>query len=139
MSFSSAVASWAVTYPYCLLTIALVLVFVGLTTVQDSRRNSGRLPYPPGPKGYPFIGSLLEAPTEKPWLTYAEWGETYGEQLGTPGLRGSYQFLPGDMVFFKVLGQPILILNSVKRTNDLFEKRSSNYSDRKSGIMLIEL
>jgi len=43
------------------------------------------------------------------------------------------------MVFFKVLGQPILILNSVKRTNDLFEKRSSNYSDRKSGIMLMEL
>jgi len=86
MSFSSAVASWAVTYPYCLLTIALVLFFIGLTTVQDSRRNSGRLPYPPGPKGYPVIGSLLEAPTEKPWLTYAEWGRTYGEQLGTPGL-----------------------------------------------------
>jgi len=86
MSFSSAVASWAVTYPYCFLTIALVLVFVGLTTVQDPRRNLGRLPYPPGPKGYPVIGSLLEAPTEKPWLTYAEWGRTYGERLGTPGL-----------------------------------------------------
>jgi len=59
------------------------------------------------------------------------------------GLRDSSTRFPipaaGDMVFFKVLGQPFLILNSLKRTNDLFEKRSSNYSDRKSGTMLIEL
>jgi len=81
MSFSPETTSWAVTHPYYSLTIAFVLWFAGLTTVQNARRNSKRLPYPPGPKGYPIIGSLLEAPTEKTWLTYAEWGRTYGEQL----------------------------------------------------------
>ena len=36
----------------------------------------------------------------------------------------------GDMVFFKILGWPFLVLGSVQGTYDLFEKRSSNYSDR---------
>jgi len=36
----------------------------------------------------------------------------------------------GDIIFFKILGQPFLVLGSVERTFDLFEKRSSNYSDR---------
>ena len=43
------------------------------------------------------------------------------------------------MIFFKLFGQPFLILNSLKRTGDLFEKRSSNYSDRKSATMVLEL
>ncbi len=33
---------------------------------------------PPGPKGLPFIGNLLDMPTEKEWLTFAKWGERYG-------------------------------------------------------------
>jgi len=86
MSFSSSITSWAVTHPYYSLTVALCLSFAGLATLRNYKRNPKRLPYPPGPKGYPIIGSLLEAPTEKPWLTYAEWSRTYGEQLRTPGL-----------------------------------------------------
>ena len=81
MAFSSEITSWAVTHPYYSPIVAFVLWFAGLTAVQNARRNSKRLPYPPGPKGYPIIGSLLEAPTEKTWLTYAEWGRTYGEQF----------------------------------------------------------
>jgi len=86
MSFSSVITSWAVTHPYHSLAVVLFLCFAGLTAVRDSKRNSGRLPYPPGPKGYPIIGSLLEAPTGKTWLTYAEWGKTYGERRHTPSL-----------------------------------------------------
>ena len=33
-------------------------------------------------------------------------------------------------MYFNVLGQHFLILNSPQRITDLFEKRSSNYSDR---------
>ena len=39
-------------------------------------------------------------------------------------------YLPGDMVYFEVLGQPFLVLGSLKRINDILDKRSSNYSDR---------
>ena len=47
--------------------------------------------------------------------------------------------LIGDMVFFKILGQPFLVLGSVERTYDLFEKRSSNYSDRPRFPMFNEM
>lgn len=45
----------------------------------------------------------------------------------------------GDMVFFKIFGQPFLVLGSVERTYDLFEKRSSKYSDRPHSPMFNEL
>jgi hypothetical protein len=43
------------------------------------------------------------------------------------------------MIHLNVLGQHFVILNSLEVTTDLFEKRSSNYSDRKQTTMLIEL
>ena len=48
-------------------------------------------------------------------------------------------FYIGDMVYFNVLGQHFLILSSLQRTTDLFEKRSLNYSDRMRLPMLLEL
>ncbi|KAF8154532.1 cytochrome P450 [Crassisporium funariophilum] len=61
-------------------------------------------------------------PIDKPWLVYDKWQKIYG-----------------DMVYFEVLGQPFLVLGTLERTNDLFEKRSSNYSDRMRMPMIIEL
>jgi hypothetical protein len=43
------------------------------------------------------------------------------------------------MIYFKVLGQGFLILGSMERAYDLFERRSSNYSDRPRTVMLSEL
>ena len=43
------------------------------------------------------------------------------------------------MIYLNVLGQPFVILNSLEVISDLFEKRSSNYSDRKQTTMLVEL
>jgi hypothetical protein len=42
-----------------LLTVALLIAY---SYVQDWRRNPSRLPYPPGPKGYPIIGNLFDIP-----------------------------------------------------------------------------
>ena len=36
----------------------------------------------------------------------------------------------GDIVYCEALGQHVIILNSLKVVNDLFEKRSHIYSDR---------
>lgn len=35
-----------------------------------------------------------------------------------------------DIVSLSFLGTPVIVLNSVKPANDLFEKRSAIYSDR---------
>ena len=37
-----------------------------------------RSPLPPGPKGVPVLGNLLQMPTEYEWLTFSKWGEIYG-------------------------------------------------------------
>ncbi|KAF7760173.1 hypothetical protein Agabi119p4_10849 [Agaricus bisporus var. burnettii] len=80
-----------------------------------------RLPLPPGPKGYPIIGSLFDFPTTKPWLVYDKWFKTYG-----------------DIVYLKVLGRSFLLLGTLERVNDIFERRSKNYSDRPRMPMLLE-
>ncbi|KAF4621608.1 hypothetical protein D9613_012620 [Agrocybe pediades] len=106
----------------------IVLSFIALLyllirqRIVNQRRNPRGLPLPPGPKGLPFVGKLFDRPIEKPWLIYDGWAKTYG-----------------DMVYFEVLGQPFLILGSLKRVNDLLEKRSSNYSDRVRMPMVLEL
>ena len=43
------------------------------------------------------------------------------------------------MIYFNVLGEHFVILSSLEVISDLFEKRSSNYSDRKQTTMLNEL
>ncbi|KAF5354016.1 hypothetical protein D9756_007051 [Leucocoprinus leucothites] len=97
----------------------------GLAVLRSASRPQTQpdgLPLPPGPRGYPVIDNLLDFPTFKPWLVYAQWSKIYG-----------------DMIYFKVLGQPFLVLDSLEKTYDLFERRSSNYSDRTRLPMLNEL
>ena len=48
-------------------------------------------------------------------------------------------FFAGDMVYFEVLGQPFLVLDTLRRANDFFDKRSTNYSDRMRMPMVLEL
>ena len=45
----------------------------------------------------------------------------------------------GDIIYFNILGQHFIILSDLKTTTDLFEKRSSNYSDRMRMPMVVEL
>ncbi|KAF5327811.1 hypothetical protein D9619_004578 [Psilocybe cf. subviscida] len=99
-----------------------VLTIKAVRFLSERRRNPSRLPLPPGPKGYPLIGSVLEMPSAQQWRTYAEWAKIYG-----------------DVFSFEALGQRIIVLNSLESTQELFERRSANYSDRPRMPMLLEL
>ncbi|KAF7346377.1 O-methylsterigmatocystin oxidoreductase [Mycena sanguinolenta] len=81
-----------------------------------------RYPFPPGPAPYPLVGNFRDLPTKLPWLTYTEWGRKYGS----------------DVVHASALGQHVVVVNSVKAANELFEKRSYIYSDRPV-VTMIEL
>ncbi|KXN80704.1 O-methylsterigmatocystin oxidoreductase [Leucoagaricus sp. SymC.cos] len=87
------------------------------------RRNPKGLPTPPGPKGLPIIGSLLEMPMIKPWVVYNEWSKEYGS----------------DFVYFTVLNKSFLVLNSYQLVQDLLVKRSDKYSDRPRLPMICEV
>ncbi|KAG2121123.1 cytochrome P450 [Suillus cothurnatus] len=74
--------------------------------------NKNPASYPPGPRGWPLIGNIQDIPQIKPWLTFAEWGKKYG-----------------DISHVEVLGQHIIVLNSVKSAMDMLDKKGAVYSD----------
>ncbi|KAG2141303.1 cytochrome P450 [Suillus clintonianus] len=75
--------------------------------------NKNPAPYPPGPRGLPLIGNIQDMPHIRPWLTFAEWGKKYG-----------------PISHVEILGQHIVVLNSVKSAMDMMDKKGTVYSDR---------
>ena len=57
----------------------VAVISIGLWLV--TRRKNGGLPYPPGPKGLPFIGNALDLNLKEPHATYTQWAEQYGAHL----------------------------------------------------------
>ena len=57
----------------------LILSFFAylLYTLRDHRRRRG-VPYPPGPRSWPIIGNLLDAPKQSPWAAYANMSKKHG-------------------------------------------------------------
>jgi hypothetical protein len=104
--------------PYLVGVLGAAFVLGWLTR----RNNRNGIPLPPGPKPLPLIGNLLDMPKEKDWETYRSWNERYG-----------------DIVYVEALGSKMVVLSSMAVINELFERRSSIYSDRPSTVMLVEL
>ncbi|KAG1745676.1 cytochrome P450 [Suillus lakei] len=86
---------------------------VGAYLVKQVVTKNNPAPYPPGPRGWPLVGNVLDIPRTKPWLTFAEWGKKYG-----------------DISHIEVLGRHIIVLNSVKTTMEMLDNKSALYSDR---------
>ncbi|KAI0788694.1 cytochrome P450 [Abortiporus biennis] len=108
------------------LDIVAGLATLTLVAIIYARQLSSRK-YPPlpGPPGLPIIGNLLDIPTPQnnAWKRYLEWGKKYNT----------------DAVQFSALGMNIVVLNTVECCMELFEKRSSIYSDRPQLVMINEL
>ncbi|KAG6845597.1 hypothetical protein H0H87_006650 [Tephrocybe sp. NHM501043] len=94
--------------------IDVVCVFTGAFILGKlARRGARQAPLPPGPKGYPLIGNVLDMPSKQEWVTFSQWGERYGH-----------------IASITLLGQPIIILNSAKTAREILDKKSHIYSDR---------
>ena len=60
-------------------TLDILFVFLALFILRAFlRRLTQVASLPPGPKGLPLVGNVLDMPAEKEWLTFARWGETWG-------------------------------------------------------------
>ncbi|KAJ7658428.1 cytochrome P450 [Mycena rosella] len=99
--------------------LALIILFYGTRW----KRNRSRLPLPPGPKKLPLIGNLLDLPSERQWEAYHKWSKEYNS----------------DIIHIDAAGTSIVVLSSMEAVRDLFDRRSSLYSDRVSLPMLVEL
>ncbi|KIJ68344.1 hypothetical protein HYDPIDRAFT_82083 [Hydnomerulius pinastri MD-312] len=98
--------------PFLILGLACFLVYIFAA-------SAGR-PLPPGPRAGLF-GSL-QIPQTYQWHTYTKWKEIYG-----------------DIIYLRVLGNPILVINSAEAAEELLERRSRNYSSRPVRTMVVEL
>lgn len=58
------------------LDVVVVVLSVVVLIRVSKRRRSGSLP--PGPKGWPLIGNVLDMPASHEWRTFAQWGERWG-------------------------------------------------------------
>ncbi|KAG2060511.1 cytochrome P450 [Suillus hirtellus] len=99
----------------CLAILAVLPAsFVVITYLKRfirNRRNKPRLP--PGPAPLPLLGNVLSINTKEPWLTYTEWAATYG-----------------DLLFVRLLGQEVVVINSQHVAEALLDKRARIYCDR---------
>ncbi|CAA7270591.1 unnamed protein product [Cyclocybe aegerita] len=99
---TTVLGSWSV------ILSAGVVVLTGL--VLSQRRGN----LPPGPRGLPIIGNLLNVPLKHPWRVYARWAQKY----------------QSDILSLRIPGATLIILNKGSIVNDLFSKRALIYSDR---------
>ncbi|KAI0302989.1 cytochrome P450 [Russula brevipes] len=95
--------------------LALVIFYAARYLTSPYRK------LPPGPRGYPFIGNLLDLKGGH-WLKFAEWQKTYG-----------------NLIYLNVAGQPVVILNSQRVAVDLFDRRAAIYSDRPRSIVVSDI
>ncbi|KAJ7451064.1 cytochrome P450 [Mycena latifolia] len=90
---------------------AIAAVALTLCYRLYSRRNA--LPLPPGPKGWPLIGNVLDMPKSHAWKTFSRWGEIYG-----------------GIMSVTLLGQPFVIINDPEIATEILDKRGGLYADR---------
>ena len=105
------------------LTVGCLTLYL-LKRFLSSRSSPRSLPLPPGPKGLPLLGNVsdLPPPGEQEWLHWRKHKDLYG-----------------PVSSITVLGQTIVILNDYATAVELFENRSSNYSDRPSMLFCCEM
>ncbi|KAF8910745.1 cytochrome P450 [Mucidula mucida] len=85
-------------------------------------KNPLRLPHPPGPRPLPVLGNVFDIPRNNEAQRYNVLARRHG-----------------DLVYMRVFGISILVVNTFEAANDLFEKRSAVYSDRNPLPMINDL
>ncbi|EMD39272.1 hypothetical protein CERSUDRAFT_93317 [Gelatoporia subvermispora B] len=108
------------------LPVAGAFIAIAIYIYMRAKTQALNRPLPPGPNRLPIVGNIFDIPAEEQWKAYAQWAHQYG----------TYALTSREVIYLEVLGQPIVVLNTEKAVLDLWDKRSSNYSDRPHSEML---
>ena len=113
-------------------TLACIAIICVEQYLKNSRFRFRSYPLPPGPSGLPWIGNVFGLDAGAPWLTYSKWAKTYGQLrlVGFDSIHSVAYIYVGDLIYTRLFGREIIIINSEKVARELLELRSRNYSDR---------
>ncbi|KAF8064213.1 cytochrome P450 [Lyophyllum atratum] len=117
---------------------AIIFAFVPAVFCTYQLLTARRPHFPPGPKGSPFIGNLLQLGGDHTELLFQEWAAKFGLSFSFFATNNPH-FLQGDIVYIRLLNQPMVILSRLEIARDLLDKRSSIYSDRPRFVLFSEL
>ncbi|KAJ7902383.1 cytochrome P450 [Mycena leptocephala] len=92
---------------------SILIVALTVTVWLHYIRKKKTAALPPGPRGLPFVGNILDLPPSHHWLKFAELGDIWG-----------------DIFSLTVFGQTMVVVNSVKVAEDLLDLQGANFSDR---------
>ncbi|KAJ6548697.1 cytochrome P450 [Mycena capillaripes] len=92
-------------------------------TIRSYTRSRSHKSLPPGPRGLPILGNLLDIPKSQEWLTFIEISRKYDS----------------DIISLNLAGDTVIVLNSFAAVDALLENKSAIYSDRPSFPMLNDL
>ena len=109
---------------------ALAVAVITIALVLAKRMTLRRLPYPPGPKGYPIIGNLLDFPRNPVWEGLTKVAQAHGEPIRSRNwCHLTLCSTPGTgVVHFDIMGIHLVALNDSEVAAKLMEQRT--YSDR---------
>ncbi|KAF4609438.1 hypothetical protein D9613_012939 [Agrocybe pediades] len=103
--------------------VDVVVIFVAVALFLFIHQKKSLPPYPPGPKGIPLLGNLLDLQGGSEWVKFDKWSKELGS----------------DIIYVRAAGNAIVVLNSLEVIDDLLEKRSSKFSSRPRLPMVNEL
>ena len=115
-----------------LLLLSLTVFFTLLLRKYVASWKKHQL-YWPGPKPKPFIGNILDLPTEDVPDVYIEWGKKYNSgsnQIFSPDL--SIRRAKGSILHTMALGSHIVVLNQLEDAIELFKKCVRIYSNHQN-------
>ncbi|KAI0292399.1 cytochrome P450 [Russula brevipes] len=98
------------------LLVGLSAIFLAIQYARSPWRS-----VPPGPRGLPILGHALRL-RDKTWL--------FGRDC-----KDAFR----DVMYLNALGQPILVINSLKAAAELLDRRANTYSDRPRLIVAAEI
>jgi hypothetical protein len=133
---SSLLQLWLSVQDYGYFSIGVILGLIVLYAARFFASPFRKLP--PGPRGYPIIGNILEMKAGQ-WLKFAEWQKKYGQFVPLILFLPISEDRPGDLIYLNAAGQPIVVINSQKVAVELLDRRAAIYSDRPINVITCDI